>query len=102
MRTRYFVILAVLPIFIAILLLFVKREAMKNRLPEILAVLSIFIAIMLLFHQQYSNGFWFNWYDFWHHESVDSMFRFRRDRLVIGQISGEALTIFAMSGDGEF
>ena len=88
MRTRYFVFLTVLPIFIAILLLFFKREAMKNRLPEILAVLLIFIAILLLFHQQSANGFWFRWFDFWHHEGVEVCFTTMAIGLLLGKYLG--------------
>lgn len=63
--------LAGLSIGIVIVLSFVRRKSIRNRLPEIFASLSTFIAILLLFHQQLDHGFWFRWEDFWHHEAVE-------------------------------
>jgi hypothetical protein len=89
MRTRTFVILTILPIFIAIVLLFIKRESIKNRIPEILAVLSIYTAFMLLIHQHlFTNDVWFNWQEFWHHESVIACFVSVAVGLILGKYLG--------------
>jgi hypothetical protein len=75
MKTRIFEFLAVLSICIAILLPLVSRKTMRNRIPEILAGLSIFIAILLLVHQQVTtNDPWFDWPEFWSHESLIACF----------------------------
>jgi hypothetical protein len=67
---------------------FSKGEEMKSRIPEVLAVLSIAIAILLVFHQQWEHGFWFQWYDFWHHEGVEAVFVSLAAGLLLGKYLG--------------
>jgi hypothetical protein len=73
---------------VAIVLPFVKRKAVKNRLPEILAGLAVFMVILILFHQKVAHGYWFKWADFWHHESIELYFV----GLAIGMLFGKYLT----------
>ena len=89
MRTSIFEFLAFLLICIVILLPFVNRKAMKNRIPEILAGLSICIIIFLLVHQQVTtNDPWFDWPEFWSHESLIACFAAGAAGLLLGKYLG--------------
>jgi hypothetical protein len=63
---------------------------MKKFIPEILAGLSVLIVILLLFHQRLVHGFWFRWYDSWHHESVEACFVALAVGLLLGKYLGKA------------
>jgi hypothetical protein len=86
-KIRLIEYLAVLSIGAAIILPFVRKEAIRNHLPEILAGLSTLIVVLLIFHQRLVNGFWFRWYDSWHHEAVEACFV----ALAIGMLLGKYL-----------
>lgn len=61
---------------------------MKKHLPEILAGLAVLLAILLMSHQRLTHGFWFCWYGFWHHESVEACFIALAIGLLLGKYLG--------------
>jgi len=87
--TRIIEILIILSILVAVLLTFIKREAIRNRIQEILAGISIFIAILLPFHQQLAHNFWFALQGFWNHEALEACFVVLAIGLLLGKYLGK-------------
>jgi hypothetical protein len=72
MKVLIIEIVVVVALIVAVVMVFVKSEAVSRHRHEIIAGLLVFAAALLPFHQRLIHDFWFHRQGFWNHEALEA------------------------------